>query len=136
MCAVDCPVVLPSPLDLSVPMGAEGLVLLSRYPTEALLRHCRAVRMVGLLAPSAMSEQTKTDKWLAEALSYIRRNIDESATESSTPESLSLDSLDLVEIVMEVEQECDCVIDDDWLEDAKPTNTLRQIAELVSGRAI
>ena len=70
------------------------------------------------------------DKILEAILVWLHDNIDETATENSTVKDLGLDSLDQVEAIMFVEEQCGCAFNDDDL-DFNETSTIRQCAEIV-----
>lgn len=84
--------------------------------------------------PQPTSDLSCTDL-LAAVLEWIHANHSESATENDTPETLSLDSLDHVEIAMHVEEKICRDIPDEWIERLNEKNTLKEWAVEVAKHA-
>lgn len=73
------------------------------------------------------------DKLLEAVLAYLK-DIGYDATKDSTTTALELDSLDIVEMLMEMEDELGEEISDDWLTDGMKDWTLERIAEHVANK--
>lgn len=80
-----------------------------------------------ITAPAVASSEL-----LAAALRYIHANINETATSDDTPAGLALDSLDLVEITIDVEEQCNCLIEDAWTDMFNDDWTLQECADFIA----
>lgn len=74
---------------------------------------------------------------LAAAVQWLKETHNADITESWTWQQLQesgFDSLDQVELMMEIEEKCDCLIEDVWVEDLerKPDATLKEMSEVIA----
>jgi acyl carrier protein len=74
---------------------------------------------------------------LAAAIKWLKDTHNEEVTETWTWKQLQesgFDSLDQVELLMDVEEQCNCAIEDEWVEDLerKPAATLKEMADVIA----